>query len=174
MRSRKRIVVAVLMAAVAAAGCAKTYAPSGWLPSASDAPQSPYGAWVHVEYRYTGNLQANTGGELIAMSADSMYVLVPQGRLLAVCNHDVIRAQAEAYDAGLGAVAAWSILGTLSTLSHGYYLIFSAPLWIVSGSASGSVLSREPIVSYPDDSLASFAALARFPQGLPPNIRRRP
>jgi hypothetical protein len=99
-------------------------------------------------------------------------VLVPDGYLLAVSNHDVIRAQAEAYDAGLGTVAAWSTLGTISTLSHGYYLIFTLPLWIVSGSASGAVLSREPIVSYPDESLASFAVLARFPQGLPPGLDR--
>ena len=69
-------------------------------------------------------------------------------------------------------MAGLTVLGTLSTFSHGFIAVISAPIWIVSGSAAAAIQSRKPILDYPKTTIDQFTIYARFPQGLPTNLNR--
>jgi hypothetical protein len=64
----------------------------------------------------------------------------------------------------------WGVLGALATGSHGFFLILTAPTWIVASTAAASSASRAPRVQ--GTSPAALNVFARFPQGLPPDIDR--
>ena len=66
----------------------------------------------------------------------------------------------------------WTLLGTLSTGSHGFFLILSAPVWILTGTVAAVNQSRQPVLTYPRQGWAGWRAYARFPQGLPPGLAR--
>jgi hypothetical protein len=58
----------------------------------------------------------------------------------------------------------------VSTISNGYLLGITAPLWIITGIVASSNESRAPLRGVPPLVWADLAAYARFPQGLPPGI----
>jgi len=67
--------------------------------------------------------------------------------------------------AGWGPAAiAWTVLGTLSTLSHGWFLILSVPIWSVVGGATTAIVWSPGVRA---SGCAEIRAYARFPQGLP-------
>jgi hypothetical protein len=110
-------------------------------------------------------------GELIASNELFVRVLTGYGRLLAVPWKNIreVRVQLqpsmEGARAGLGV---WTALGTLSTLSHGFWLVFSAPIWLGAGIPS-TILTGRPIEgSTSSDEATYLHQFARFPQGLPP------
>ena len=110
---------AVLLVVATAFGCAKTHAPRGWLPPAEESPSDRYGAWVGVEYRRADNHIAFASGELIAVMADSLYVLPRNAGLVAVSTPSVTWAQAYQraaadYAPSLTVDAAISFTGELS------------------------------------------------------------
>lgn len=67
----------------------------------------------------------------------------------------------------------WTFGGTISTISNGYYLIFTAPFWLLTGiPATVGESSRDRYdEENPDSSFwISIQKFARFPQGLPEDI----
>ncbi len=72
--------------------------------------------------------------------------------------------------AGSGAVAGWTALGVVSTISNGLLLIFTAPAWIITGTVAGSSESYAPQGNVPPLRWAELARFARFPQGMPPGL----
>jgi hypothetical protein len=84
----------------------------------------------------------------------------------------VQRAELTGYDSQASELAAWTVLGTLSTASHGVGLILTAPFWVISGAASTAKQSRCGYVRYPPAIREDFLPYARFPQGLPPEVDR--
>lgn len=149
-------------------GCATTTAPRGWLPSPSVVQHEGFGGWISVEYT-TGDLKSKADGELIAINSNQLFILTTQ-ELVSIPTNSITRMKLTAYNAQSGRVAGWTILGTLSTLSHGAYLILSAPTWLIGGCIATSVKSHEPQVTHPPKSLEEFRAYARFPQGVPEGI----
>jgi hypothetical protein len=65
------------------------------------------------------------------------------------------------------------LLGTLSTISNGAFLLFTAPMWIIGGSIATGARSFEPIVDYPKRDWGHLAPFARYPQGMPRGIDRK-
>jgi hypothetical protein len=65
-----------------------------------------------------------------------------------------------------------TFLGTVSTISNGWFLVFTAPMWMIGGGITSSKLSYNAIVDYPRMELNRFAPFARYPQGLPSVIDR--
>lgn len=145
------------------AGCASTSAPSDWLDDPELAGLDGFGAWVEVQLE-----TKRLSGELIAVSADSLFFADSTIRVVAVQR--IASARLVAYDAP--ALVAPVLLGTLSTASHGLLLVFTAPMWIIAGSISAGARTYDPIIDYPEKRLAEFRPYARFPQGLPKGLDR--
>jgi hypothetical protein len=74
------------------------------------------------------------------------------------------------YSSEAGPIAGFAALGVVSTISNGYLLGITAPLWIITGIVASSSESRAPLRGVPPLVWADLAAYARFPQGLPPGI----
>ncbi|MBI5266912.1 MAG: hypothetical protein HY851_06735 [candidate division Zixibacteria bacterium] len=157
------------------AGCAGTTAPRGWLPTAAESQTLAYGAWARVEILDT-NLVFE--GELIAAVHDTLFVL--GDTIAGLPRKSLYRVTLTRYQQQHGSLAAWTLAGTLSTISHGWVLVLSAPTWIASGIGASAGVSREPLVrprlpksgSMPRETLENLSQYARFPQGFPESIDR--
>lgn len=65
--------------------------------------------------------------------------------------------------AGLAAV---TVLGSASTVTHGFFLVLSLPIWIATGTVTAVRSARGAYADGAADD-PELAAYARFPQGLP-------
>jgi hypothetical protein len=148
--------------------CFYTTAPEGWLPTPAVAQQQAYGGWIKVDYA-EGNGSRTVEGELIAAAPDSLYVLTTDS-LVSLATGTITSATLTAYDSRFGATMTWGILGAVSTLSHGWFLILSLPMWVIAGTTTSASASKGPRVQAVDGAL--LRPYARFPQGLPPGLDR--
>jgi hypothetical protein len=161
----RRTAVAGLLAA--AAGCYHSSAPPGWLPSPVQAQREAFGSWIRVQGR--PNTEPLAHGELIAVDTDSVHVLA-DGRLVSLARAMLCCAEVTTYRMDLSELQVWSVLGLVSTASHGFVLILTAPMWIIAGTAATANASYAPrIVSTDPVVLQPFA---RFPQGIPAGLDR--
>jgi hypothetical protein len=170
-RTRRRVpwrVLGGLLLAGSGVGCASNTAPEGWLPAPEDAAAFPHGAWVTVERKQDGK-RSRVDGELIALRDASVIVLAGR-QWIEIPRDQTRKITATYYKARLWPLSLWSTVGTLSSLSHGWGLIVSAPLWIVVGTASTAATSHEPREVFPKASWEDLRRYARFPQGVPPGI----
>lgn len=151
--------------------CAASQAPRRWLPNPLTTQTESYGGWVKLEYLTPEKKKTAVSGELIAVNADSVFVAGTG--FYAVALSSVKSARLEAYESYSGEVGGLAMLGTLTTISNGAFLIFTAPMWIIGGSAVSASRSREPMIDYPKRDWNRLAAFARFPQGLPEGLDRR-
>lgn len=108
-------------------------------------------------------------GELIAVTPDSLWVLSPGGGDI-VALPDLVGGQMVGWNSQYGNVGAAAILGTLSTISNGWFLFLTAPMWVVGGSLAAASQSRHPIIRALPPRWMELRRFARFPQGLPPGI----
>lgn len=152
-------------------GCAVVNVPDQYLVEANEKTKDVYGSWINVELTEENNYKdKKVSGELIASSADSIFVA--DSLFQAIPIYRVKFARLVVYDSNKKAMIGYTLLGTLSTLSHGWFLGITAPLWIIFGSSSAAIRSREPIYDYPANSFETLSKFARFPQGLPPTVNR--
>jgi hypothetical protein len=180
---RDRFRIAGSLLALLLAGCATTTAPRRWLPDAAGAQQEAFGGWITIQYRTDEPELQRYDGELIAVSLDSVYVLC--GDTLQVVPLVIVeKAKVMAYNAHSSTIGAWTFLGCLSTISHGFYAGVTAPLWLLGGGCATVSLSRQPQVVYENPfpgsatvpTLSSWIEMqqfARFPFGLPPDLDRK-
>lgn len=174
MSSVRRSLTAWALAG-ALAGCATTTAPPGFLRAPASVPRTAYGGWVEVALGPAAAPRRGTvwaAGELLAVTADSLYLLQPAG-VTVIPAARATSARVMGWDAQAGLVGSWTLGGVLLTVSNGFWLVFSAPAWIIVGSASAASQSRAPLVEVraPGDFLR-LRLYARFPQGLPPGLDR--
>lgn len=165
MSATRRVPIA---AAVWLAACAQTTAPRGFLPVPLESQRTAYGGWLEVEYG-SRRRPDRAEGELLAVQGDSVYILTARGAT-AVATGGITAAKLTGYDSQSGKFGLWTLLGVLSTVSHGFVLILSAPVWIITGSITTATQSHQPESVYPRVGWAAIAPYARFPQGLPPGI----
>ena len=161
---------ASLMLSAGTVACMQNPAPIGWLSPAEAAQKDAYGAWIVV----TTSDTTGESGEFLAVDNDSVFVLSLDGVVRAVPRGSVREAKIAFYQSQLGSVILWSTLGTLSTISNGVLLVFTAPAWIITGTVAGASESRAPIrtVARPED-WETVRMYARFPMGMPENLPRR-
>ncbi len=152
-------------------GCAATQAPRGWLASPTAMQTESYGGWVKLQYSTAAKKKVSLAGELIAIDADSVFLAGDTFHAIALS--DLKSARLETYQSNSAGMGGLVGLGTVSTISNGLLLIFTAPIWIIGGSVTTGVRSREPMIDYPRREWSRLAAFARFPQGLPGGIDRR-
>ena len=168
-------------------GCASSTAPRGWLSQAHEIETQAYGGWIGIETK--PGVEAIPHGELIALHHDSVFVLASDSNLYTVAISDIKKARLAGYDSEWDQMAALVFLGTLSTASHGGFLVLTAPiLWGLAGGATAGSQSRVSLIDYPkrrpkvqgksvvrendQHPLRSMREYARFPQGWPPSLDR--
>ena len=151
-------------------GCASTTVPFHWLPTAPQLQSQAYGGWIQVDYLSESNSNEYIDGELIALDEQSVIIMSYRGPLK-ISTPRITKARLVRYDTKIGNMGGLILLGTLSTISHGFYLVLTAPvLWILGGSATTGARSFEAIIDFPKKPLDSFKPYARFPQGLPTDV----
>jgi hypothetical protein len=154
---------------LAVGGCAGNPAPGGWLWPAQESQADPYGAWIVISTAGEPPLS----GEFLAAESDSIFVLTSDGAVRSVPFDNVLQAQIASYDAQWGRLAWWTALGSISTISHGFSLVFTFPIWVIAGSIAANAQSRAPLLELDDAEDWDLArTYARFPAGLPANLPR--
>lgn len=147
-------------------GCAGNPVPREWRQPATVAQRSPRGGWIHIDTLKAsdGRSQASppVEGELIAID-QSIHVLTAAG-LQSVPMASVRRVTLVGYGTRAGALAGWAVGGGISTLSHGAFLIFTAPMWAITGVVAARAEAGAGVLH---EVARSFA---RFPQGLPSGV----
>jgi hypothetical protein len=160
------ILFGLVGAATCLSGCAHNTAPPGWHPPALVALRSTHGGWIRVEGTAASGAQSPdellTEGELIAVDQTAFHVLTQSG-FQSVPRASVRRITLTGYGNRARTLALWSVLGGVSTLSHGFYLLFTAPTWAVGGVVA-SLKEKHASIWHDEDVAFRFA---RFPQGLP-------
>jgi len=142
------------------AACVKHPAPNG--ATIERAERQGYGGYVLVTLR-DGSL---VRGELLAVNRDALWVLDANGQQT-VNLHNVTNAELFKYEYEGGTLGVWGTLGAISTLSHGFWLVFSFPIWLATAITVSAAESRHMRLRYPDDGIDSFRDWARYPQGMP-------
>ncbi|MGE5682784.1 MAG: hypothetical protein ACM34K_18110 [Bacillota bacterium] len=154
------------------AGCASVKAPKNWLPEPDQVPSDPYGSWIEVDYSPNKTpYKTKFMGELISVTKDTLFLLNDSFLYLPVS--DIKSARLAKYNSNYTVVSGLTFLGSLSTISNGWFLIFTLPTWLVGGSITASARSYAPLIDYPVHGIEELVPYARFPQGLPKNFNRR-
>src|SRR5262249_32903974 len=135
-------------------------------PSPEKAVTSGRGAYSYLQLAG----ERHETGELIAADSDRFWILTNEPRLVTVPVASVERAWFGVYSTNEGALGAWTGVGSLSTISHGAFLIISFPVWLAVGVTASAVESGRGLVTYPPTKLAVVRRYARFPQGLPAGV----
>ncbi len=165
----------LLVAAIAIfSGCASVQAPSGYLPGASETQWDVYGGWITVAYSDSGTINT-ADGEFIGFQDSVVYVLTKSEPVSIRCE-DVRSASFDIYSKKTWLFAGWTLLGSVSVLSHGYYAVLSLPLWLLTGipstiseSLDGRYAENTPTIYW----WQSISKFSRFPQGIPKQVDLR-
>lgn len=166
------LAAAVTILAAIIIACAGSSAPYGWLPPADAAQREAFGAWLDITFMKSAQRE-NTAGEFIAVDGDNLVVLTEK-TVISIPIEQIKEAKLMAYNSRSSLLAIWTLVGTLSTASHGIVLLLSAPVWIICGTITTSVESYAPRAAYPQKSWEELRKFARFPQGLPPDLQHHP
>ena len=190
--------------------------PYEYLPTSQDSQADTYGGWIEVKYQdsllkrndsklcdpyskyikkykdgklvnnnYKDNYCHEFSGELIAMNVDSVFIL-SKDQLSVISKARIFRAKLGKYDASPNSIFKWGLRGSLTTPTHGFFLGFTFPAWIIMGTFysklqfKNSILIYEPLSkTHPKEfsiikniPLEDFVSYARFPQGLPSTLKR--
>ncbi|MFH1050260.1 MAG: hypothetical protein V1779_04935 [bacterium] len=182
LKNQLRIGVLVFIVALLFLGCATTKAPRGWLESPSDVDFKAWGGWVQLKVLPDkaksiedfddnfSNYDLNVGGGEFISFQDSLVYVIFKNKVLKIPFYRIYRAELEISSDKKGWLALWTVLGTLSTASHGFVLIFTAPAWLLFGTAATvGESNRNRFRQYtPDyDWWVRAKKFSRFPQGLP-------
>jgi len=153
-------------------GCGVTRAPDGWLPDPPGLERQAYGGWLHLEIP-NGKEIIEEGGEFIGVRDTVVYLLDAKRGVLMIPMSTITFASVDFHDKETGKFAGWTVAGSLSTVTHGFWLILSFPAWILFGTISTVGVSHlgSEEESNPDQAWwQKVTKFARFPQGLPPSL----
>lgn len=131
---------------------------------------------LHLEYKV--GKYTTIVGEIIAVNDDSI-MLMPLDtaqRMFAVSRNDIAQADiivALTSDTPEGK-SGWAAFINVLSLSHGYYMVFSAPLNLIITSAIAKNATKSTYrIKYPEAiSWEEMRKFARFPQGIPTQVDR--
>jgi len=127
-----------------------------------------HGGWIVVELRGGAELS----GELISVETAGLQVLTltPRLGLAFVPKANIVSATLWPWETEYGRPLVWGGLGAASTISHGFLLVLSAPIWVLTATITAGIESRASQLEYPGDGWDQFSIWARFPQGLPAGL----
>lgn len=125
-----------------------------------------HGGWVQITHRDHTLVE----GELIAVQPAELVVLEAGVVLAREPIANVGRAELFEYQTQHQRLTLWGVLGAVSSASHGFFSVFSLPIWFAATVTSAAFESRAAHLTAPGDAWSEFAKWARFPQGLPPGL----
>ncbi|MFZ8846228.1 MAG: hypothetical protein ACO2O6_03405 [Candidatus Hydrothermia bacterium] len=153
--------------------CASLTAPSEYVPSFNKAKTYPYGSYIELETK--GKLKIL--GEFIGISENNIFIrkgdtiyFLPIGDIKGAV---VISNRPDNFS--MAFISLFTLLGTFSTpFTHGFFLIFTAPGWVLSGILSGVIIVNEPVIKIKKlDDLNKVIYFSRYPQGIPEEIKQK-
>jgi hypothetical protein len=169
-----KIIFPTLLAAVLLSGCATQYG-SNYLPRAENGLNDPYGAIVNIELDNDRDVQ----GELLAISKDSLFIATLSG-FDAISRASITEVRGNYFYRGsiVTGYSAATILGMLSSITVGWFLVFVFPAYLIGGIVSTSAAANVSCFTYDTDGnysdleWHSLHVWARFPAGLPEKLNR--
>jgi hypothetical protein len=155
---------AALILAALAASCV---APVSYLPEQEMIGEESYGSYIEIS-TYSGKIYA---GELIAVGDSALVVREEFGSRSHCLLSPLTDIKSFSIRYANGKNYGWAVpLYTLGSISHGLFLVFTAPINLIATT----VIAVEASQAYEMDSrVMTFEELklfARFPQGLPEGI----
>ena len=127
-----------------------------------------FGHTVIVRFRPRGKVE----GELLAVKADRLVLRVARRRV-EVLHNEIDEVGVVLYPAGAGWLALWTVLGGASTVSHGLYLLITAPvIWAGGGGATAATAGLFNKLWVKRADVARLYQYARYPAGMP--VRAEP
>lgn len=162
---------ASLLAVLALAGCGHTAPLDRGAASGShtdvavdEVPVHGFDARVYLKNGET------IDGELLDVNRDWL-AIETTSKDLRIPDAKISEVRVTAYSNGIlvGGLIAWTTSGTALTLSHGIFLIFTAPTWIVAGVSTIVAAAEDPEQSalVKAGRQAELWQFVRFPQGIP-------
>jgi hypothetical protein len=143
--------------------------PAGSTPEPERAVNEVYGGWVRCE-DLDGKTLPDTG-ELLAVGADTLWLYSDRAAGVRAVPLGAIRnAEVYWYDRDTAPIGYWTMIGMISTLSHGYGLVLSAPVWLMAGLAGGGMELAASRVQVDSRDFARLRPYARFPAGWPAGL----
>jgi hypothetical protein len=173
IRGREGIVcAAAICLMIFASGCAATHEPYRWSKGVTEMNTNVYGSWIWITPRAPTSADEPEpfGGELIAVSRDSIYIASPTLRVISI--RSIRKARLNAFDPYPEGVGGLTFLGSLTTISNGWFLGITWPMWILGGTITATARSYAAVVDYPGETFEQMGPYARFPAGLPPTLDR--
>jgi hypothetical protein len=171
----RRLLVPVLLSALTACiGSARPRTESRGSRTTTSIDEVPIRGWnVDVDLDTHGRVQ----GELLAVDEVDIYVLTQWDKNQGTVPYRIPRAWVQHIDVLTGETSplptTGAVLGLLSTPTHGWFLVLSAPVWIITlGAVAPSEAARGTLRFEPP--LSGVGTYARFPQGPPPLLRPPP
>ncbi len=113
-----------------------------------------------------GIAERRISGELLAADGDFIWVL-EKNCLRQLEYQRVSWASVEYFTSFAPLVGGWDGLGAMSTLSHGFFVVFSLPIWLGIGvpTAIGAAVNND--LEFKPKQFDKLYQFARFPQGMP-------
>lgn len=166
------VLLSVVFSAITLSSCATNHAPSGWLPDRKNIAQEAYGGWLYVEWRGRLAEEEVTQGEFIGVYDTTCYIF-DHTVLIHVPIERISYASLKIHNDDRGAFFAWTLLGSIATISNGFYLVFTFPAWLIAGSivTSNEANSGLFVEEYPEAGWwRTVTRYSRFPQGIPKDL----
>lgn len=171
----KIFIVCNLFSLFIIAGCAASQAPTNWLPGTENYPGNSFGGWMtivtSVEINNGKERFFQYGGEFISQDEDNVYILYDT--VYMISKRDIKKVILELVEKSTTGFGLWTLGGTVATLSNGYFLVITAPLWLIAGTEAAVGESTRDLYESDNPDLLfwnNVMKFARFPQGFPTNI----
>lgn len=137
-----------------------------YLPTSDRIHEYKYGSYVKLE----GMSGRQWNGELIAVDSAGVVVLTEESKVCTVVPRHFITGYSVQYAQGKG--YGWAIpVFSLFSLIHGAYAIFTFPLNLVTTITVAEGGAKAFVYKEIDLSFEDLKMFARFPQGIPPQIK---
>lgn len=145
-------------------------APVAYLPTSDKIGEFQYGSYISIHTTEKKSLK----GELIAVNDNYVYLLNNSaGRVLdSVPRNHIVDFKLKFANASTGLYAASIPLSALVTITHGFYLIFTMPLNVITTSIVAIDAGKAFEISKNSIRWDDLSIYARFPQGIPANVRK--
>lgn len=123
------------------------------------------GFGVHIVYRQK-NL-SSVDGELLAVGPDFLYVMMKKEKIFRAPRRWVRAVHIWLYRSPWGGLLGWTGLGAAASISHGGFMMFTIPTWILASAIITPLVAYEGRLKFTQKTLGKLFQYARFPAGIP-------
>lgn len=159
----KSISYILLIALLMFSACKVARAPDGNVSKRTKIDKTSFGGYIRInagEQNVEGEFIGTRNNTVVVITSSSEVHEIPLGEVSS-CTLIIHKVTPEMITFG-------GIMGIASTASNGYFLIFTAPTWLLGTSISAPTESkRNNVVKYPEESWEEIDKFARFPGGIP-------